>query len=271
MPDFADLKASLDTRHTLVAQALTVVSSGACTVSVGGIEIAVRVISGLTVTVGSQLLIVRHGSVYWAIAVTVAAPAVPPPPPTPTSDPKPDTGDTAPTPKPVVTTGSLVCSPVATASYRDGKWRTDIGSVSDADTFQGRYGGSSYGRNTGCAFYGSKPRSLSGATVTKATLKAKRLSAGDFAARTPTLRLVSQSTRPAGAPTLNETTSGPSLAVGSSTSSFVIPDSWAQAMVDGTRGGLAISIAADDPYIRFAGRGSWSAAWVLTIYWRRSS
>jgi hypothetical protein len=270
MPDFRDLKASLAGKGPLIAYADSAVSSGACVATVAGIQITVRVVAGVTVAVGDTLLIQRVGSTYWATAVAAAAPAVPPPTPPPPEDP-PNTGDPAPAPKPVMTTGSLVCSPVATASYRDGKWRTDIGSTSSADTFQGRYAGSSYGRNTGCAFYGSKPRSLAGATVTKATIRVRRLSAGDFAARTATLRLVSQSTRPAGAPTLNESTSGPSLAVSSTNNAFVIPDSWAQAMVDGTRGGLAISIGSDSPYIRLAGRGSWSAAWVLTIYWRRSS
>jgi hypothetical protein len=42
-------------------------------------------------------------------------------------------------------------------------------------------------------------------------------------------------------------------------------------MVDGTRGGLCITVSSDDPYIRLAGRSSWSAAWTLTLYWRRSS
>jgi hypothetical protein len=270
MPDFRDLKASLTGTGPLIGYADSTVSSGACVATVAGIQIAVRTVAGLTVAVGDKLLIQRVGTTYWATSVAAAAPAVPPPTP-PAAEGKPDTGDPAPAPKPTVRTGSLVCSPVATASYRDGKWRTDIGPTNDADTFQGRYGGSSYGRSTGCAFYGSKPRSLAGATVTKATIRVRRLSAGDFAARTATLRLVSQSTRPAGAPTLNETTSGPSLAVNSTNNAFVIPDSWAQAMVDGTRGGLAISISSDSPYIRFAGRGSWSAAWVLTIYWRRSS
>lgn len=148
-------------------------------------------------------------------------------------------------------------------------WRTDLGPVNTADTYQGRYSGSSFGRMTGCAFYGSTPRSLAGATVTRATIRVRRLSSGDYAARTATLRLVSQSTRPSGAPTLNETTSGPSLAVNATNDAFVIPNSWAQAMVDGTRGGLAISISADTPYIRLAGRASWSAAWTLTINWRR--
>ncbi|MCQ9187009.1 hypothetical protein KMT30_49810, partial [Streptomyces sp. IBSBF 2953] len=80
--------------------------------------------------------------------------------------------------------------------------------------------------------------------------------------RTATLRLVSQATRPSGAPTLNESAAGPSLGVinqvSPSESTFTIPTSWAQAMVDGTRGGLAISISSDSPYIRLAGRGSWS-------------
>jgi hypothetical protein len=158
---------------------------------------------------------------------------------------------------------------VATSCYRDGHWRTDIGPIGSTDLFQGRYGGSSFGRNTGVAFYGSKPHSIAGATVTKATIKVKRLSSGDFAARTPTLRLVSQTTRPGGAPSLNESTNGPSLRVNETDDSFTIPNAWAQAMVNGTRGGIAISIGSDSPYIQLAGKGTWSAAWVLTINWKR--
>ena len=267
MADWSDVKTSLAGQGTLLGNAETTISGGACTVTVGGIQTVVRAVAGLTVAVGDTLLIVRQGSVYWAIGVAAAAPAVPPAPPPPPD--VPDPSDSAPTPKPTVTTGTLTVAPVATATYRDGKWRTDIGPAGSADTYQGRYAGSSYGRMTGCAFYGSKPRTISGATVTKAVIKARRLSAGDFAARTATLRLLTQSTRPAGAPTLNESTSGPSLAVNSTTNAFTIPTSWAQAMVDGTRGGLAIFVNADSPHIRLAGRGSWSAAWTLTINWRR--
>lgn len=272
MADLADTKVSLvGQKSTLLGRALTAVSSGACTVAVGGIEIAVRVVAGLTVAPGDQLLIVRQGSVYWAHAVTVAAPAGPPPE---DSEP-PSSGDPAPAPKPTVTTGTLVCPPVATSTWRDSKWRTDIGSSTSADTYQGRYAGSSYGRNHGFAFYGSKPRSLAGATVTKATVRLRRLTSGDYARRTPTMRLVTQATRPAGFPTLNESISGPSLGVINQVSpwetTFTLPDAWGQAIVDGTRGALAISISADTPYIRLAGRGSWSAAWTLTLYWRRSS
>lgn len=267
MADFADTRVSLAGIGALQGVALTASSSGACVVRVGGIEVTARVVSGLTVAANDLLLFVRQGPTYWAIAKVPAAPSSPPTPPAAGSGP--DGGDPAPDPKPVIKTGKLVCSPVATSTYRDGVWRSDIGPVNSADTYQGRYSGSSFGRMTGCAFYGSTPRSLAGATVTSASIQVRRLTSGDYAARTATLRLVSQSTRPAGAPTLNETTSGPSLAVNCTNSAFAIPTSWAQAMVDGTRGGLAISISADDPYIRLAGRASWSAAWSLTINWRR--
>ncbi|WP_426568082.1 hypothetical protein [Streptomyces canus] len=269
MADFADTRVSLAGQGTLVGVATTAGSGGACLADVAGLSLTVRIVSGLTVAAGSPLLILRRGSTYWAIAVIGGAPAVPPTPAPPPDAPPPDKGDPAPAPKPTVTTGTLVCTPVATATYRGTSWRSDGDPVNSFDTYQGRYAGSSFGRMTGCAFYGSKPRSIAGATVTRATLKVRRLSGGDFAARTPTLRLVSQSTRPAGAPTLNESTSGPALAVNATATAFVLPNSWAQAMVDGTRGGLAMHVNSDSPHIHFAGRGSWSAAWTLTISWRR--
>ncbi|MEU1596214.1 hypothetical protein ABZ468_25980 [Streptomyces sp. NPDC005708] len=273
MGDFADTRVSLAGQGTLVGVALTA-GSTACIAGVAGLQITVRIVAGLTVTVGSPLLILRKGSTYWAIATFGAAPAVPPSPPLP-SDTPPSSGDPAPAPKPVTTTGTLTCPPIATSTWRDGHWRTDIGSSTSADTYQGRYSGSGFGRMSGFAFYGSKPRSIAGATVTKATVKLRRLTSGDFGKRSPTLRLVSQSTRPGGFPTLNESTTGPALGVrgqvSPSEATFQLPTAWGQAMVDGTRGGLAISISSDDPYIRLAGRGSWSAAWTLTLYWRRSS
>ncbi|MFG2328241.1 hypothetical protein ACGFMM_01310 [Streptomyces sp. NPDC048604] len=267
MPDFADTKVSLAGQGALVGKAITAPSGGAFLARVAGIDVTTRVMNGVSISVGNMVLMARMGSVYWAIGTTPAAPVVAPTPPDPGGDDD-VSGDPAPAPKPTVTTGTLLCAPVATATYRSG-WRSDGDPLNSFDTYQGRYSGSNFGRMTGCAFYGTKPRSLAGATVTRATVKLRRLSSGDFAARTATLRLVTQATRPAGAPTLNETTSGPSLAVGATTTGFVIPNSWAQAMVDGTRGGLAIHVDSDTPYIRLAGRGSWSAAWALTISWRR--
>lgn len=270
MADLADTRVSLAGQGVLIGVAQTAVASTACLVKVAGITVTARVATGLAVAAGNLLLVARRGSTYYVISIVPAAPTSTPVTPPPPDTAPPDTGDAAPAPKPATRTGTLTCVPVSTACYRDGSWRSDGDPVNSFDSFQGRYGGSSYGRMTGAAFYGSKPHTLSGATVTKTTVKLKRLSGGDYASRAVTLRLVSQSSRPSGAPTLNETTSGPGLKIGDSTT-FTIPDSWGQAIVDGSRGGIAINVSSDNPYIHLAGRGSWSAAWTLSISWRRTS
>jgi hypothetical protein len=266
--DFADTRVSLAGKGMVRGTALTAAASNCCLVTVGGITVTARVAVGLTVAAGNIVLMARLGSLYYVVIVVPVAPTSTPATPPPPDAPPVDTGDKPPTPRPSTTTGTLTCVPVATACYRNSSWRSDGNPANSFDLYQGRYSGSSYGRNTGAAFYGSKPHTLSGATCTKVTVKIKRLSAGDFAARSATLRLVSQTSRPGGAPTLNETTSGPSLAINTSTT-FTLPTSWGQALIDGTRGGIAIAISSDDPYIRFAGRNSWSAAMTLTLSWRR--
>lgn len=270
MADFADTRVSLSGMGVVRGVATTASASGACLAKFGGITVTARVATGLTVAIGNIVLAARLGSTYYVINVIPAAPSSTPATPPPADTPPVDTGDTPPAPKPTVTTGTLTCVPIATSCYRDGSWRSDGDPVNSFDLYQGRYGGSSYGRNTGAAFYGSKPHTLNGATCTKATVKIKRMSAGDFAARSATLRLISQTSRPGGAPTLNESTSGPSLTIGSSTT-FTLPTSWGQALIDGTRGGIGISVSSDDPYIHLAGRGSWSAAFTVSLSWRRTS
>ena len=267
MADMADLHTSFAGYGTLTGVALSASSGGACLAQVGGVQVTVRTVLGLTVATGNMLIITRRGSSYFALGVVQAAPAIPS-----TLDPLavPPPSDPSPPPKPVSTTGTLTCTPVSTATYRDGSWRTDIGSVDSADTFQGRYSGSSFGQNAGYAFFGSKPHTISGATCTKIVLHARRLNSGDYAAQAPTLRLVTQKTRPGGAPTLNETTAGPSLAVNATTTSFALPNPWGQALIDGTRGGIGMVSSSDNPYIQWAGRASWSGAWVLVLSWRRS-
>jgi hypothetical protein len=273
MANSADRRVSLSGVGSVRAIAGAAVSSGAVPVYVRGVAITVRAVSGLSgVSAGTQLLLQRFGSTWWAIAVVTSAPSSAP---TSSTPPAANTGDPPPAPKPMTRTGSLVVAPVATSTWRDSGWRTDIGSSTSADTYQGRYSGSSYGVSSGFAFYGSKPHTLSGSTCTAATVRLRRLSSGDYGLRAPTMRLVTQTTRPGSFPTLNESTTGPSLGVqgqvSPSETTFSLPTSWGQALIDGTRGGLAISISGDSPYIRLAGRGSWSAAWVLTIYWRRTS
>jgi hypothetical protein len=83
------------------------------------------------------------------------------------------------------------------------------------------------------------------------------------------MRLMTNATRPGGAPTLTSSTSGPSLRRGSTVGAFTIPDSWAQAMVDGTAGGLAFYEADGSPYVILAGRGDYGPAFTMTIRWSR--
>ncbi len=221
-----------------------------CTANIAGVITTVEVARDLAVASGDGLLVLRSGQTWYAIARTkTAAPAAQPDPDQ--SAPRPDQPQQ----------GKLVISPTTTATYQSGPgwFHTDVR--------QGVYGG--YANTIGCAFYGSKPRSLSGATVTRATVQVRRKSGGVYAARTATLRLVTQSSRPAGSPTLTSSTTGPSLAVGATNNAFVIPTSWAQAMVDGTSGGLAVFESDGDPYIVFAGRADWSPAWTMTITWKR--
>jgi len=243
---------------TVTGLALSTVSSGTCLVRVGDADVTVQVARDLTVAVGDVLMINRMGSAWWAVARMFVAPIPPPPPEAP-----PPPHDPGPPPKPTVVTGTLICPPVTTQSYRSG-WRID-----DPDVFQGRHSSSSYGRNTGCAFYGTKPRSIAGATVLGASIRVYRLPAGMYGLQTATLRIISQATRPAGAPTLGASTTGPSLAINAVNNAFGIPVSWAQAMVDGTHGGLAVHVDADNPYMQFAGKASWSPAFTMSIYWRR--
>lgn len=250
MSDFAGTRVSLAGVGALTATATAAKTGSTVTCTVGGTEITVEVARDLTVAAGDILLVLRQGAAWWAVQRLYTAPPTPP-----------EDNAVAPDPKPAVVTGSLVVSPVETRSYRGG-WRTDT-----TDVRQGQYGG--WGNHTGCAFYGAKPRSLAGSTVTAATIKVRRISGGVFAATGTTLRLVTQAYKPLGAPTLGSSTAGPALAVGKTDGSFDIPTAWAQAMVDATAGGLAVYDAGGSPYVVFAGRGDWSPAWTMTITWRR--
>lgn len=244
-------RVSLSGTGALMVTALTAKASGVCTADVNGSTVTVACGRDLTVAAGDVLLVHRVGASWFASTrlFTAAPVAV--------------VNDAPPVVKPTVRTGSLVISPVETRSYRNGSWRTD-----NAQVYQGQYGGQ--GNHIGCAFFGKKPRTLSGATVTKATLRIRRSSGGGAnAAQSTTMRLVNQSVRPAGAPTLGATTSGPSLRRGQLVEKFVIPDAWAQAIVDGSSGGIGFFDASGSPYVIFDGRGEYGPAFTLTIAWRR--
>jgi hypothetical protein len=237
----------------ILARATAAKTGSTTTAVISGTLTTIQVARDLTVAAGDMLLVIRVGASWFATSRHYAtAPAD-----------QPDT-QAPPDPKPATVTGRLVIPPVETRSYRSGGWRTDT-----TDVYQGAYGGN--GNHTGAVFYGGKPRSLAGATVTQAGIRVRRESGGAYAARATTMRLMTNSTRPGGAPSLGSSTSGPSLKVGQTTQGFTIPDSWAQAMVDGSAGGLAFYQADGSPYVIFAGRGTWSPAFTLTIAWKRNT
>lgn len=238
--------------ESLKAIAVTAKTGSTCVADIGGVETTIEVARDLTVVAGDALLVLRSGSTWYAICRTgIAAPVAPdiprpaPPPPRPPQ------------------TGRLVVTPVETRSRQGSRWRSDTD-----DVYQGEYGGN--GNHVGCAFYGTKARSLAGATVTSVRLQVRRLDkGGSNSAQPTTLRLIDQSKRPSGAPTLGAAIAGPSLRRGSTTTAFALPNSWGQALVDGTSGGIAVYEADGSPYVILAGRGSWGPAFTMSISWRR--
>lgn len=235
---------------TRIGTATAAKSGDTVTVAINGITTTVRVARDLAVAAGDVVLLNLFGAQWVATGrLFDTAPGVVDP-------------GAPPDPQPPAQSGTLPVPPVETRSYRNGAWRTD-----NTNVYQGEYGGG--GNHTGAAFFGSAPRSLAGATVTAAVMAVRRLSGGAYAAQGTTMRLITEATRPSGAPTLGSSTSGPSLAVGATSSSFALPTAWVQAMVDGTAGGIGFFDADGSPYVIFAGTGSWSPAFTLTINWTR--
>ena len=236
----------------LLATATAAKAGSTVTALVNGIVSTVSVARDLSVSSGDVIVVTKVGSQWFALGrAYAAAPASP-------------VNQPGPVPQPPGGTGTLSVAPVETRSYQSGAWRTW-----DTSVFQGQYGGT--GNRTGCAFYGSAPRSLAGATVLSAYIQVRRKSGGAYAAQATTMRLMTNATRPAGAPTLTSSTAGPTLAVGTGPAApgFYIPASWAQSMVDGTAGGLAFFVAGGSPYVQLSGTADWGPAFTMTINWQR--
>lgn len=250
-----------DTRYTTTFRQVTgiaqgAVASGIVSVKINGTAVSCIADRALTtalgdVVYGRQL----NGRIVIEGRLWTAAPTAPD-----------DSQSPPPAPEPEFRTGTTTIAPVETRSYRPNwGWRTDNDSV-----YQGEYGNN--GNHKGCVFYGTKPRSLKGVTVTRASIRVKRQSAGWYSDQRTTLNKITNRTKPAGAPTLTGSdTTGPRLAVGETDNDFVIPDSYAQALIDGTCGGFAIYDSDGSPYVRLAGRGAWGPAFTLKIAWRRAT
>lgn len=235
------------------AIAVTAKSGSTCTADIHGTVVTINVMRDLTVAIGDGLVVQRNSDGEWwalgrfgtGVIVTPTSPPAAPPPS-----------------KPTTTSGSSTINPVETRSRQASKWRTD-----NDDVYQGEFGN---GNHVGAVFYGNRFNGLSGVTVTKATIRVRRPDRGGAnAAQSTTMRLMTNKTRPGGAVTLTSSTSGPSLRRGQTASAFTIPDSWAQAMVDGTVGGLAFFDSDGSPYVIFSGRGDYSAAFSMKVNWTR--
>lgn len=228
-------------------------SSGLVPVTFGGQTVNCVAERDVTYLVGDPVIICKVGAQWFVLNRYYAQITAPP------------TSETPPDPKPTTTTGQLVISPMETRSYRTSfsvGWRTD-----DDDVYHGQYGG--YGNHIGSVFYGTKPRTLDGATVTSASVKIRVDQIGSYPPSATVMRLMTNSTRPSGAPTLTSTTSGPSVPQGTTINAFTVPTAWAQAMVDGMAGGIAFYDADGSPYVRYAGRSKWSPSFTMTINWQR--
>lgn len=257
--DFAGVRVPRITNVFTGIAASVIATNKTLSVTVNGTTVLARATRDLTVAIGDVVLLTRINNQPVAFSrMFQAAPAAP------------DTEQTTPPPKPQpeVVTGTTVLAPSFTGSYRNTVW---VGWRSDNDSiYQGEY--NSNGRHVGVALYGNAPRALAGVTVLSASIRAKRLQGGDFAKRQTTLRMVTNKTKPAGAPTLTGSdANGPNLAVNTSDTTIAIPTAFAQALVDGTAGGLGIYESDGSPYVKLAGRSDWSQAFTLTIKWKRET
>ena len=225
-------------------------SSGLLTVNVNGILRTVQAARDVTFAAGDVVVLHRFGALWLATARIGTAAVTEMPPIISDLD-----------PNPAVITGSLTVLPTFTGTYRGSGWLT-IPHVR-----QGIYGGEP--NTIGTAFYGDKPRSLSGSTVTSARLEKIFWLRSSSSPAAMTLRLVTETAKPSGAPTLTSSTAGPSLSIGDDIS-FTIPNAFAQAMVDGTAGGLAFYDADGSPFVQVAGRDSHPTALTLVIDWSRT-
>ncbi len=253
MTDPAGNNVSLAGMQSGIGVAVGVKSSGLLTVDVGGIQVSMLAARDITFADRDGVAFVRAGNTWVVVARVGTAATVAPEVPTPVPPP----------PKPASVTGYKTFTPIETRSYQATRWRTD-----NDDVYQGNF--NSNGNHTGCAFYGAAPRSLAGATVTSATVQLSRRASGGLAsAQALTLRLVTETVRPDGAPTLTSSTAGPSMLWGE-VETFTIPTAWAQAMIDGTAGGLAVYEADGDPYLILDGRGAYGPSFALTVYYSRT-
>lgn len=221
-------------------------------VRIGKTTVSVEVLRDVTVANGDIVLMetVRGKRYVIGRCLTAAPPEAPE-----------SKTDHDPAPKPKVITDTTNVVPVTTRTYLNGRWRFDT-----QDMWQGNFSG---GNNIGVAFYSNQMKQFKGATILKAWLNVTRMPGGSVTDQTATLWTVTEKNRPSGAPTLSGSFTGPTLGVGDSNPDFVVPNSVITSMANGTYGGLAVYDDDGSPTMRFAGVGTYSPAFTLTVTWKR--
>lgn len=238
---------------TFTAVATAAKSAGTVVANINGSLRSIAIARDLTVAAGDVMVVHRFGSLWMATARIGTAALTEAPAIIAELDPNPS-----------VVTGDLTIVAESTGTYRGGAWNTRGGLVR-----QGNRGGA--GNAVGAVFYGTKARSLAGSTVTGARLESIHLLDGPAAGTASTMRLITETSRPAGTPTLTSSTAGPGIVPGELPISFTIPTAWAQAMVDGTAGGIGFYVAGGTPYLHYAGLETRPSSFTLVIDWSRTT
>lgn len=237
-----------------LAVCTSVKSGGVVNIKIGSVIYAAQAPQDLSVAVKDPVIVGKVGNQYYIIQRFFTA----------VGNVEVGTIDEPPS-GPCSINGTTTFLPRRTATYRAGKWRTDTD-----DLYQGQTG--SQGNQTGCAFYGTQLKTLAGATVLSAFLKAERLAAGKtHTAQATTLRHVTENAKPSGAPTVGGSYDGPDLSVGSTRTRIVLDTTLVTAMIAGTYGGLAIFDSGGSPYVRLAGKSHYAASFAITIAWQRDT
>lgn len=233
---------------------VTGTAGGTVSVDIGGDVLTMQTLRGVACTTGDAVLVLRQAGAQW-IAGALGAGTAPVPPP---GEDEASTDGSSSSPRPPTPASkrrdSRPVSPVWTGTYRGGRWLTDR-----TDLMQGDWG---WGRCFGAAFYADRVKVLPG-VLQSVKVQLRRVEGGVSGGRAPTMCLLAQSTKPAGAPTILATATGPSLPVGGS-ATWTVPASWPPQLDSGAAGGIGIYTPADAPYIRLSAAG---AAMTLDAEW----
>ena len=172
---------------------------------------------------------------------------------------------------PAVTPGTVTNSATDSSTARSGSWRSD-GRTGEGWVFQGHWTSGSTADNTGFWFYG-RTLVVSGATASgTGTIRLRRDSiAGMPAAANIYLARHGSHTKPGSPPALI----GSATLIGTlrygQTDTFALPAGFAQDLLSGTAGGVAVVYAGTTNYAAFAGPDADPSAALISLPYTREA